>query len=322
MRVLMACSLGGSGHLTPVVSAARVAQQLGHQIIVLIPPSLVAAIGREGVPYEVGDEPSRTVIDGIWARVRAGPAEAVLGLIDRELFADRCTQAMLAAARGLRDRWRPDLVIRESCEYSSAISASEAGIPQAQIGVSQASIEWGVLEMVSPIIERACSGVTQGISQAPYLTPFPASLDPSPWPDTRRFRQPTQAAGSLPHWWPGDDRPLVYLTFGSVIGHLGEATGVFRSALDAVAQLPARVLLAVGRATDAARLGEIRPTPTSSTGSLRATCCPTPTWWSVTAARAPFWARWPPACQSSSVHCSQTKPRTGRWSRPHTPDEW
>jgi MGT family glycosyltransferase len=61
----------------------------------------------------------------------------------------------------------------------------------------------------------------------------------------------------LVDWWPGDDRPLVYLTFGSVVGHLPDAIAVFASALEAVAELPARVLLTVGRAMDVSCLGEI-----------------------------------------------------------------
>jgi MGT family glycosyltransferase len=116
----------------------------------------------------------------------------------------------------------------------------------------------GVLELVSATIERLGSGVASAIAHAPYLSAFPASLDPSPWRDSRRFRQPTPAdRGGLTDWWAGDDRPLVYLTFGSVIGHLPEAIAVFRSALDAVAERPARVLLTIGRALDPACLGEI-----------------------------------------------------------------
>ena len=258
VRVLLTCSIGGLGHLTPVVSVARAVRRLGHEAAVLVPPSLAAEIDREGLPYEVGDEPPRAVIDEMWERVRTGPPEAVVGLIDRELFADHCTRAMLPAVRAMCDRMRPHLVVRESCEYGSAIVAAEAGIAQAQVGVSQARIEWGVLEMVSPTIERFGSGVASAIVGAPYLSAFPASMDPSPWPECTRFRPPAAThRGALPNWWPGDDRPLVYLTFGSVIGHLAEANAVFGAALAAVAELPARVLLTVGRVTDGACLGEI-----------------------------------------------------------------
>jgi hypothetical protein len=56
------------------------------------------------------------VIDQTWMRVRAGPPAAVAGLIDRELFAGHCPQAMLLAARALRHHWRPDLIVRDPCE--------------------------------------------------------------------------------------------------------------------------------------------------------------------------------------------------------------
>jgi hypothetical protein len=102
MRVLLACSLGGSGHLTPVVNVARAVGRLGHDAVVPVPPSLVSEIERQGLAYEVGGEPPRAVIDETWARVRAGPAEAVAGLIDRQLFADLCVPCItgfLAVAR-------------------------------------------------------------------------------------------------------------------------------------------------------------------------------------------------------------------------------
>jgi UDP:flavonoid glycosyltransferase YjiC (YdhE family) len=73
MRVLLACSLG-PGHLTPVVNVARALGRLGHDAVVLIPPSLVTEIEREGLPYEVGGEPPRAVIEERWERVRGGPA--------------------------------------------------------------------------------------------------------------------------------------------------------------------------------------------------------------------------------------------------------
>jgi UDP:flavonoid glycosyltransferase YjiC (YdhE family) len=124
--------------------------------------------------------------------------------------------------------------------------------------------------MVAPIIDRFAPGVAAAIGSAPYLSSFPPSLDPSPWPDTRRFRlhrapsaEPSENAdrgwGSDADrgWGSNADRPLIYMTFGSVLGHLPEARGVYRCALAAVAGLPLRVLLTVGRVTDPAALGPI-----------------------------------------------------------------
>ena len=251
----------------PVVRVARALQAAGHEVKLLVPPALADSAQRAGLPYWVGDEPPRAFVGDLWQRVRAGPADAVAGLFDRELFAGRSTEVMLGPAREARDWWQPQFVVRDPCEYASAIVAHEAGIPQAQVGISLSAIESGVLSMVAPIIERSASGVADAIASSPYLSSFPPSLDPSPWSDTRRFRagagrgEPTGARPWSHHLDAelrrGREPPLVYVTFGSVLGHLPEATAVFRCVLEAVAGLPVRVLLTVGRATDPKSLGSI-----------------------------------------------------------------
>lgn len=260
MRVLLGCSLGGEGHLAPLTAVGRAIQRAGSEVLLVVPPAMAASAGRTGLSYRVGDEPPRPFVEEIWERVRVGPVGpvgAVAGLIDRELFADRCTQAMLPAVRALREAWRPALVVREPCEYATAIAAYERGIAQAQVGISLASLESGVRKMVAPIIDRFAPGVAAAIGAAPYLSSFPASLDPSDWPDTRRFRPPRATTEPENEWWWGAGPPLVYVTFGSVLGHLPEAAATYRCALDAVAGLPVRALLTVGRATDVASLGSV-----------------------------------------------------------------
>ena len=114
-----------------------------------------------------------------------------------------------------------------------------------------------MLDRVAPVIDRHGPGVAEAIGAAPYLSSFPASLDPSAWAITLRFRTADPVVGELPEWWPGRDHPLVYLTFGTVIGHLPEAKCVYRSVLDAVSGLPVRVLLTVGWAVDIDQLGPV-----------------------------------------------------------------
>ena len=254
--MLIGCSLGGQGHLIPLVNVARAIERAGHETLFLVPPALEQSARGTGLPFRVGDEPPRAFVEEIWQRVRAGPAEAVAGLIDRELFAERCTQSMLRTARELRDRWRPDFVLREPCEYASAVAAHEAGIAHAQVGISLAEIEFGVHAMVASIIDEFASGVAAATGSAPYLSSFPASLDPSRWPDTRRFRH--EAAGvDRKRAIRSPQRPLVYITFGTVLGHLGEAIDVYRAALEAVAGLPVRALLTIGQATETSALGTL-----------------------------------------------------------------
>jgi len=90
------------------------------------------------------------------------------------------------------------------------------------------------------------------------VTRFPASIDRSPFPDTRRFRAPRRdIAGPLPDWWNGSRAPLVYVSFGTVMGHMTIATDMFRTAMHAVAGIEARVLLTVGRRFDPSQLDRI-----------------------------------------------------------------
>jgi UDP:flavonoid glycosyltransferase YjiC (YdhE family) len=60
---------------------------------------------------------------------------------------------------------------------------------------------------------------------------------------------------SLPDWWRGSDAPLIYMTFGTVLGYMSIATETYRMALKAVERTNARVLLTVGRRFDASTLG-------------------------------------------------------------------
>jgi UDP:flavonoid glycosyltransferase YjiC (YdhE family) len=59
--------------------------------------------------------------------------------------------------------------------------------------------------------------------------------------------------------WPAGSGPLVYVSFGTVLGYMSHATGVFRAALDALDELPVRALLTVGRRFDPALLGLVPP---------------------------------------------------------------
>jgi UDP:flavonoid glycosyltransferase YjiC (YdhE family) len=53
----------------------------------------------------------------------------------------------------------------------------------------------------------------------------------------------------------GDRIPLVYISFGSVVGRLPIGATLYKAAMDAVADLPVRALLTTGRARDMADLG-------------------------------------------------------------------
>jgi UDP:flavonoid glycosyltransferase YjiC (YdhE family) len=57
-------------------------------------------------------------------------------------------------------------------------------------------------------------------------------------------------ASSLPDWWAGDTRPLVYVTFGTVSASIPPVAAVYPKALAAAEGFDARVLLTTGHELD------------------------------------------------------------------------
>jgi MGT family glycosyltransferase len=74
-----------------------------------------------------------------------------------------------------------------------------------------------------------------------------------------RARVVDEAPRSTPAAWAqaDDARPLVYITFGSIIGGIERFRSIYRMALDAVAELPVRALLTTGKGLEPAALGVI-----------------------------------------------------------------
>jgi UDP-glucoronosyl and UDP-glucosyl transferase len=177
----------------------------------------------------------------------------VLG--NRDLFARLAATAMLPELGNVYDLWQPDLVLRDPCEFASAVLSKRQSVSTATVAISLAVAEHASISAAAPALEEHEPGLTSYVRSLPYLTRFPNSLDPTLFADTIRFREQGSAvAHPLPDWWGGSTAPLVYLTFGTVFGHMSFAKDVLQSALDAVAEIEARVLLTVGRKFDGSQL--------------------------------------------------------------------
>ncbi|MCD2195878.1 glycosyltransferase [Actinomycetospora endophytica] len=109
------------------------------------------------------------------------------------------------------------------------------------------------MEVAADAVDAWRSGLIARIADTPYLTFFPPSLDSGEEPElspTHPFRLPEATAAPLSDHWPGDDRPLVYVTFGSVTANVPWAAPIYEVAVEAVATLPARVLLTTGHGVE------------------------------------------------------------------------
>jgi UDP:flavonoid glycosyltransferase YjiC (YdhE family) len=241
MRVLFT-TRGSAGHLGPLVPYATACRRAGHDVLVAAQDRFEANVARTGLPFA----PLGAPLDEEWMPLL--PDFAAMRLDEGHermvsaFFGELDVRAMLPGLRALADGWRPDLVVHDIWEFASRIVAEEREIPVARVGL-------GVAALDEP-------------GDGPYLTAMPAALEDSAVPlppQTLRFRGAEVAEPA-----PPDGEPLVYVSFGSVTagGHLPFYPALYRAAIEALAALPARILLTVGEPRDHAELGALPPNVT------------------------------------------------------------
>ena len=236
----MIAASGGEGHLGPLLPFAVAAVEQGDEVLVVVPPEQADTVDGLGLPRRLttGVDPATL------ARLRAAMATADPAtrtrLAEVELFGRLCTAAALPGTTDAVARFRPDLVLREPCDYASALAAFGAGIPTAQVAVSPGRADLTGLRLASEVVEPLAPGVTAAVERAPYLTRFPehdAGFD-----DVRPY-----GAVPAPLPRPATDRPLVWLTLGTVNPAFEAAGGTWEAALAALGGLPVDVVASVGR---------------------------------------------------------------------------
>ena len=82
------------------------------------------------------------------------PLETANARMIGEFFARIDTRAALPALRAIVERWRPDLIVRESWEYASTLVADAYGIPIARVGLGLASVEELAVRLAAPSVDR------------------------------------------------------------------------------------------------------------------------------------------------------------------------
>ncbi len=270
MRVLCATT-GNDGHFGPLLPFARALAAAGFEVRVAAPASYTGAVSGAGFLHEPFADAPRELIGPVMARLPTLAFDEADDVVVREVFARIDAQAGLPSLIETVERWRPDLVIRESAELASLAAAERAGVPHVHVCIGMHEVVSRFAEAIGDPLEELgrLAGLAEGrmtaaLASETVLSLVPEVLDHAggrvlPGADRfMRFHEPPPTTGDhrLAGW--GDpDAPLVYVTFGSVTGSLPTFAGVFRAALDALADVEARVLLTVGRKIDPAGLGAL-----------------------------------------------------------------
>ncbi len=270
MRVLFATT-ANDGHFGPLLPFARACVAAGHDVRIAAPESFARSVEGAGFAHEPFADAPPDLIGPVMGQLPQLSFEEADAIVIREVFGRIDAQAALPGLVAVIERWRPDLVVRESAELGSLAAAETAGIPHAHVAIGMHEIMTSLATATTePLLELdGHAGLSPGTCSSAQaaetvLSTVPASLDDAvgaSMPGVLRFRDEVSPTGDgpLPPDWGDPGLPLLYVTFGSVTGSLPPFAGVFREALDALAGLPVRVLMTVGRRVDVAGLGPLPP---------------------------------------------------------------
>ena len=268
MRIMIS-TRRGAGHFGPLAPFAKAFLRNNDDVVVLAPQSAaqtIDAAGLDHLPYPDPPEEERAARFSEARQMSFDDAnQHVLGEIFVRIDTRHAYPHALAAMRS----WGPDAVLYDVSEFAAPLAAEALGIPAVCVGITLAT-KMGVFSgtMARELDKiRADVGLRPDpdldmLNGAPHFTLTPAELenpdDASPV-QAMRFREEDEAPRPLPDWWKGSEWPLVYLTFGSVAPTMDFFPGLYRDAIDALALLPVRVLVTVGRDRDPRELGPVGP---------------------------------------------------------------
>lgn len=264
MRVLCTYA-GGSGHADPLVPIAEAVRATGHDVAFFGRRSAAAALNANGFAL-FADPDDRALAAGDDA-----PITPLLELdMEREYrelrgFADRIARARMDRVLELAEHWRPDLLVCDEADYGGMLGAERLRLPHATVLTNASGSFLRAVDVAEPLDAIRAE---HGLQLDPDLTmpardlvvsPFPPSFrDPgSPLPEHAISIRPDPGRslpGSAPDWLSHlPQRPTVYFTLGTIFNQ--ESGDLFDRVLAGLRELPATVVVTVGRSLDPERFG-------------------------------------------------------------------
>jgi len=256
MRVLVA-STPGAGHFLAVAPFAVALTGAGHEVLAAVPSESVAIARQAGLETWVLDDLTREQVGQVFSSLPPDrPRDAGATLV-RELYGRLHTPAALPGMREAIGRFGPDLVLRETFHYASALAAEEAGVPHVRVAPGMVGVDASAVAHAAEGF-RGLAGAATAIARSPLLTLAPASLD-APGPAVPavicRYRDttlPEPLTDEDRSWLASGKAPLVYVTFGSVASGSRAFPMLMRSTLAALGGLEVRALVTIGERADRA----------------------------------------------------------------------
>lgn len=258
LRILITTNMLVS-HFLPMLPFAQGLKKRGHDVKVAAVPELGEEIIKHGFDHLVLRGPTEQELGALNERAKHVPREAEGKLFMSQFFMGLAARSALPGLLNALDTWRPELILRESTEFSGLIAAKKLGIRHVRFeivnGESEESIASNYIEEMDALRSIVFLNPTGSgyLKDEQAFSAHPKILDDTLRVNSRdphRFRSPTPPAVSAtkrPEWHSNRDEPLVYMTFGTVTADEERSRHVYAASLEAVADLPITVLLTTGR---------------------------------------------------------------------------
>ncbi|QQQ73603.1 glycosyltransferase family 1 protein [Saccharothrix sp. 6-C] len=264
MRILFS-SLGLHGHTYPLLPLAIAARELGHDVTYFTGAAFANALTSHGIEHVEGGIDLRAAFE--IANEGAPVTKPQDADPDRiaAAFASVLPRAFAAELAPVLADLKPDLVVHELGNPGAGLAAKVAGVPGLCHSFGRAwvadefasSARRRLLDVAADLGVEVPENDPMGLGN-PYIDICPPSVQEPGFlagPTQRIPLRPVPFAepGELPPWVLEHREPLVYLTLGTAFGE----AGVLRTAIDGLAGVGAKVLVAAGPAVDVGGFGEL-----------------------------------------------------------------
>lgn len=267
MRILIT-STWGTGHVFPMLPLAHALLTAGHQVRWAAhgpAGALVTAAGIDAIPAGLSSSEIAAMREPISDHLATLPPPEWAGYAFPTMFGEHATPAMVRDLLPLAQDWRPDLMVHEQAELGSALVGALIDVPSVTHsfgGAVPPAHLVAATEVLRPLWADHGRDIPPhaGSFESLYLDICPTSMQTVPLDHigARQPLRPVQDNGPSSAPLPDavtteDDRPLVYLTLGTVSNHAPALV----TAAAGLARLDARVLIAVGKDGDPELLGSM-----------------------------------------------------------------
>jgi UDP:flavonoid glycosyltransferase YjiC (YdhE family) len=255
VRVLCSCN-ALLGHLHPMLPLATALRDAGHDVVFTTGAEVAGTLAEAGFELRPAGPDFASLVTEALQRYPdtsfATPQDQQRFGFER-LFSELRVEATIDEATRLARAFAPDLVVNETADFVGPLVATLLGVPNTTVGVGLLLLDdWQRLAAAGVARAWEAAGLTApadaGLYRWLYLNQLPRTLQRTTLcslPSVQDLRpivfgENTVLPADLEHL--GRDRPLVYVTFGTVFGD----PAPLRTVIDDLRDLDLDVLVTLG----------------------------------------------------------------------------